>query len=36
MKFDGFNKDRKQFMKNNKLMLETQQRFFEMYNIFTE
>ena len=36
MKFDGFNKDRKQFTKNNKLMLETQQRFFEMYNIFTE
>ena len=36
MKFDGFNNDRKQFMKNNKLMLKTQQRFFEMYNIFTE
>ena len=36
MKLDGFNKDCKQFMKNNKLMLKTQQRFFEMYNIFTE
>ena len=34
MKLDGFNKDCKQFMKTNKLMLKTQQRFFEMYNIF--